>query len=174
MGCVLCREMMADYVSRRNPCSRGVQWDSIVLEPSECYSDLFDVTYFKVDDQEIEQLVDARARAFCDLFDKRPSGSVQPTKKTEGCLSISFYSMKAKSRQTFWNFLAAEEKIVFEHWRIPISMQPLKKCINPAETLDQEGYLQRLAQEQLRERLHWCIQKVNSKFRSSATTTSAE
>eukprot|EP00397_Hematodinium_sp_SG-2012_P067397 GEMP01104389.1.p1 GENE.GEMP01104389.1~~GEMP01104389.1.p1 ORF type:complete len:212 (+),score=22.21 GEMP01104389.1:103-738(+) len=133
-----------------------------VLEPAQYHSDLFDVTYFKVDDREVEQLVESRVRTFCDLFE-RPSNA---SPKTAGCLSISFYTMKVKPRGgSFWNFLTTgEEKIVFEHWRIPLTIQPLKKCINPAETLDQEGTLQRVAQEQLRARMLWCIEKVNSKL----------
>jgi len=143
--------------------NRSIGGGQKVLEPVQCHSDLFDVSYFKVDDRELEQKIDTYAREFCNLFERPTNASP----RMNGCLTISFHTIKLKSvtGAGIWDWITrAEEKIVFENWTLPLVIVPVKKCMSPSENLEQEGTLQRHAREQVRESMIWCIKKINSKL----------
>eukprot|EP00913_Durusdinium_trenchii_P006762 g6356.t1 len=67
-------------------------------------------------------------------------------------------------KQSLWNRIVGnEEKTVFEQWRIPVSVQPLNRYLNPADNLREEANLQASASQQVQQVLHYIIARANSK-----------
>eukprot|EP00927_Polykrikos_kofoidii_P041464 TRINITY_DN35353_c0_g1_i1.p1 TRINITY_DN35353_c0_g1~~TRINITY_DN35353_c0_g1_i1.p1 ORF type:complete len:223 (+),score=27.57 TRINITY_DN35353_c0_g1_i1:224-892(+) len=127
------------------------------IEPRPVHSELFDITYMKTDEPEIEQELERSIREFTDLFESNMcrSGRAQ--------LILSFYTTKSR-KQSLWNIIVgSDEKIVFEQWRTPVAVQPLRRFSNPADSLREEANLQASASQQVQQVLHFVVGRACSK-----------
>eukprot|EP00931_Biecheleriopsis_adriatica_P090780 TRINITY_DN64704_c0_g1_i1.p1 TRINITY_DN64704_c0_g1~~TRINITY_DN64704_c0_g1_i1.p1 ORF type:complete len:234 (+),score=40.92 TRINITY_DN64704_c0_g1_i1:95-703(+) len=123
------------------------------LEPKQITSDLFDIDYIRSDEpalvEELEQTVEH--------FESNLSRSDRLQ------LVFNFYTTKSR-KQSIWNIIVgSDEKIVFEQWRFPVTVQPLKRFPNPADNLREEATLQASASQQVQQALHYMIARANSK-----------
>mmetsp|Transcript_153478 Transcript_153478/g.491921 ORF Transcript_153478/g.491921 Transcript_153478/m.491921 type:complete len:221 (-) Transcript_153478:26-688(-) len=127
------------------------------VEPRSCSSEVLDLAFMATDEPEAEQEIEARARQFSELFE----GSLANTGRAQ--LVFSFYTTKSR-KQSIWNILVgSDEKIVFEQWRFPVVIQPLRRYPNPADNLKEESNSQVWAAQQTQQALQFVIGKVNSK-----------
>eukprot|EP00443_Scrippsiella_acuminata_P129466 CAMPEP_0115584894 /NCGR_PEP_ID=MMETSP0272-20121206/6919_1 /TAXON_ID=71861 /ORGANISM="Scrippsiella trochoidea, Strain CCMP3099" /LENGTH=164 /DNA_ID=CAMNT_0003019943 /DNA_START=153 /DNA_END=647 /DNA_ORIENTATION=- len=111
----------------------------------------------KTDEPEFEQEVETRAREFSELFE----GNLANTGRAQ--LVLSFYTTKSR-KQSIWNILVgSDEKIVFEQWRFPVVIQPMRRWPNPADNLREEANSQVLASQQTQQALQFIIGKANTK-----------
>uniref|UniRef100_A0A7S2I962 Autophagy-related protein 101 n=1 Tax=Alexandrium andersonii TaxID=327968 RepID=A0A7S2I962_9DINO len=127
------------------------------IEPRAVLSELFDLTYMKTDEVDFEQELEQTARQFSEVFENSlaRSGRAQ--------LVLSFYTTKSR-KQSIWNIIVgSDEKIVFEQWRVPVVVQPLRRHTNPADNLREEANLQASASQQVQQALHFVIGRANAK-----------
>ena len=82
------------------------------VRPKDCECDLFNVSYVKVDHENIEKAVEIETEKFYQ--------NVKANGKGKMC--VSFYT--SHSVQSFFGIISTEEKRVFERWFIPISVVP--------------------------------------------------
>jgi hypothetical protein len=117
---------------------------SRTLEPVFVKSASLDVDYVRCGDQYMANVIDSRLNSFAEVFERNGRGPVTAH------LLIQFYMLRPR-KQALWNvFLGNDEKVVFEQWRIPISIQHFRQQTNSGtEDMTEEDYLQRSASEQL-------------------------
>merc|ERR1719199_1775140 len=111
----------------------------------------------KTDEIEFDQELESSIKQFSEIFENNlgRSGRAQ--------LVLSFYTTKPR-KQSIWNMLVGnEEKIVFEQWRLPVALQPLRRHTSPADNLREEANMQALASQQVEHALHLVIGRANAK-----------
>lgn len=79
------------------------------VRPRDVDSELFDITYVKCGDAEVEAKVEGRISEFCTHAEKRPADTAQ--------LYLSFF--EKRKRQVGW-FGKQDERMCWEQWRINI------------------------------------------------------
>lgn len=127
------------------------------IEPHGVCSDVFDLTYMKTDEQELEQEVEQSVRQFSEMFE------INHGRSGRAQLVLKFYTTKSR-KQSIWNILiGSDEKIVFEQWRLPVIVQPLKRYKEPADNLREEAILQASVAQQVQSALHFVIGRTNAK-----------
>ncbi|CAD7928334.1 unnamed protein product [Amoebophrya sp. A120] len=118
------------------------------------WSEQLELAYCRLEDLELQDLVETKVKEFVDMFEKNQN------QKRSGCLSLHFYTTKSK-KASVWNLLLGqEEKIVFETWRIPLTLQNLRRYTHPEDELLQEANLQRTAAQYVRLTVEECVRKV--------------
>mmetsp|Transcript_12624 Transcript_12624/g.39150 ORF Transcript_12624/g.39150 Transcript_12624/m.39150 type:complete len:222 (+) Transcript_12624:64-729(+) len=128
------------------------------IEPRVVLSELFDIAYMKTDEAEFERELEQTLRQFSEVFetDAARTGRAQ--------LVLSFYTTKSR-KQSIWNILVgSDEKIVFEQWRVPVAVQPLRRFADPADNLREEANLQASAAQQVQQLLHFVVARANAKM----------
>jgi len=129
------------------------------IEPQCAVSEQFELSYVRSDEQHLEQALELKVRQFAELFEKNLSKS-----NCKAVLLLSFYTTKNR-KASLWNMLVGtEEKIIFEQWRIPVMVQPLRRYANPAENLREEAQQQRLASQQTHSALLYILGRINAKL----------
>lgn len=129
------------------------------IEAQIAYSEQFELSYVKSDEQVLEQTLEVQVQKFGQYFEKNLSKS-----NSKAVLLLSFYTTKNR-KASLWNMLAGtEEKIIFEQWRIPVSVQPLRRYSNPAENLREEAQQQSLASQQTHSALLYILGGINTKL----------
>lgn len=150
MRCVLHTLMVCRSIGGHRP-----------IEPRSAYSELFDVSYLKTDESELEQELEQTVRQFSELLE---SGASPRGRAGQAQLVLNFYTEK-KRKQSVWNMLVgSDERIVFEQWRIPVAVQALRRHPTPAENLKEEALVQDSASKQVQVTLHFIIAKANAKI----------
>jgi len=127
------------------------------VEPRAVLSEALDLTYMRTDETEFEQEVENRVCDFCGLFERGLAncGKAQ--------LVCSFYTTQSR-KQSIWNMLVgSDDKIVFEQWRVPVFVEPMRRYDTAAENLKGEAHAQASAGEQVRKALRFVIEKANAK-----------
>ncbi|CAK9062307.1 unnamed protein product [Durusdinium trenchii] len=130
------------------------------IDPKAVVSELFDVEYVRINEshhvQELERTVEKFSEILENNLDRSGTGRAQ--------LVFNLYTVKTR-KQSLWNRIVGnEEKTVFEQWRIPVSVQPLNRYLNPADNLREEANLQASASQQVQQVLHYIIARANSKM----------
>ncbi|CAJ1364200.1 unnamed protein product [Effrenium voratum] len=126
-------------------------------DPKSVVSELFDVEYVRINEPQHVQELEKTVERFSEILENNldRSGRAQ--------LLFNLYTVKAR-KQSLWNRLVgSEEKTVFEQWRIPVSVQPLNRYLNPADNLREEANLQASASQQVQQVLHYVIARANAK-----------
>merc|ERR1719188_2896026 len=119
--------------------SLGGLWPA---EPRSTFSEVLDLTYMKTECGEVER-------------DLAHSGRAQ--------LIFSFYTTKSR-KQSIWNIIiGSDEKIVFEQWRLPVIVMPLRRYPSPGDNLKEEANSQAAAAQQVQQTLHFILARVNAK-----------
>mmetsp|Transcript_83438 Transcript_83438/g.131807 ORF Transcript_83438/g.131807 Transcript_83438/m.131807 type:complete len:220 (-) Transcript_83438:117-776(-) len=127
------------------------------IEPKVVHSELFDCTYMKTDELEIDQELEQSVRNFAEIFETNLGTSGR------AYLKLNLYATKSR-KQSMWNLLVGgEEKVIFEQWCLPVAVQKMRRHVTPAENLREEAENQKLASKQVEEVLHFIISKANSK-----------
>lgn len=127
------------------------------IEPRQVLSEVFDLAYMKTDEPDLEQEIEQRAMQFSEIFESNLGRS------SRAQIILSFYTTKSR-KQSFWNILVgSDEKVVFEQWRLPVAVQPLRRYPNPADNLREEANLQASASKQVLEALHYAIGRASTK-----------
>mmetsp|Transcript_49237 Transcript_49237/g.107097 ORF Transcript_49237/g.107097 Transcript_49237/m.107097 type:complete len:221 (-) Transcript_49237:102-764(-) len=127
------------------------------IEPRSVLSELFDVSYMKTDEPEFEDELEQSIRQFSEIFDQGVgrSGRAQ--------LVLNFFTTKSR-KQSIWNLIVgSDEKIVFEQWRLPVVVQPLRRHLTPADNLREEANLQASAAQQVQQALYFVVGRANAK-----------
>lgn len=128
------------------------------IEPRAVQSELFDISYLKTDETEIEQELEGAARQFSGIFESNNGGPGRAQ------MVINFYTTKSR-KQSIWNMIVGgDEKIVFEQWRIPVAVQPVRRYTNPDDNLKEEASLQASSSQQVQQAMHFVIGKANTKL----------
>ncbi|GAX80828.1 hypothetical protein CEUSTIGMA_g8263.t1 [Chlamydomonas eustigma] len=91
------------------------------VRPQDVDSELFDITYVKCDDSDIEARVEASISDFCSTVERRPADAIQ--------LCLAFYEVRKKAA---W-FGSKDERLYWEQWFINV------KVVNSDEQ-QQQGY----------------------------------
>merc|ERR1719188_2117634 len=126
-------------------------------EPRSTFSEVLDLTYMKTECGEVEQELEPKIRQFSELFERdlAHSGRAQ--------LIFSFYTTKSR-KQSIWNIIiGSDEKIVFEQWRLPVIVMPIRRYPSPADNLKEEANSQAAAAQQVQQTLHFILARVNAK-----------
>lgn len=134
--------------------SLGGLWPA---EPRPTFSEVLDLTYMRTDCAEFEQELEPKVRQFSELFERdlAHSGRAQ--------LIFSFYTTKSR-KQSIWNIIVgSDEKIVFEQWRLPVIVMPMRRYPNPADNLKEEANAQATAAQQVQQTLQFILFRVNAK-----------
>mmetsp|Transcript_72641 Transcript_72641/g.189483 ORF Transcript_72641/g.189483 Transcript_72641/m.189483 type:complete len:221 (+) Transcript_72641:100-762(+) len=127
------------------------------IEPCAVHSEALDVTYMKTDEDELERELEQSLRQFGDLFEAHfgRSGSAQ--------IVLSFYVVKTR-KQSIWNILVgSDEKIVFEQWRVPVTVQPPRRHLVPAENMREEEDGRSSAARQVQDALRFAVGRSSGK-----------
>ncbi|CAK9083118.1 DnaJ homolog subfamily B member 1 [Durusdinium trenchii] len=128
-----------------------------VEDPKAVVSELFDVEYVRINESHHVQELERTVEKFSEILEN----NLDSTGRAQ--LVFNLYTVKTR-KQSLWNRIVGnEEKTVFEQWRIPVSVQPLNRYLNPADNLREEANLQASASQQVQQVLHYIIARANSK-----------
>eukprot|EP00742_Colponemidia_sp_Colp-10_P002157 GILJ01002304.1.p1 GENE.GILJ01002304.1~~GILJ01002304.1.p1 ORF type:complete len:174 (-),score=17.23 GILJ01002304.1:115-636(-) len=121
-----------------------------VVIPRETESDLFDVTYLRCGDHNVDKTLEEQIETFCNRLDSHGH--------QHGQLILSFYESRLK--KGFFGLSKQEEKVVWEQWLIPIRILFTKSSLqDPAERSRRQDELEHA----LNDRILWIVRKVNEK-----------
>eukprot|EP00930_Biecheleria_cincta_P066773 TRINITY_DN53030_c0_g1_i1.p1 TRINITY_DN53030_c0_g1~~TRINITY_DN53030_c0_g1_i1.p1 ORF type:complete len:258 (+),score=43.96 TRINITY_DN53030_c0_g1_i1:107-775(+) len=127
------------------------------IDPKAVTSELFDIDYMRTDEADFAQDLEQTVEQFSGIFENNLSRAGRAQ------LIFSFYTTKSR-KQSIWNIVVgSDEKVVFEQWRVPVTVQPLRRFPNPADNLREEANLQASASQQVQQALHYVIARANAK-----------
>mmetsp|Transcript_59005 Transcript_59005/g.140902 ORF Transcript_59005/g.140902 Transcript_59005/m.140902 type:complete len:223 (+) Transcript_59005:63-731(+) len=128
------------------------------MEPRSAFSDIFDLSYMKTDEPDLDQELDRTAEQASDALERHATGGGQAAQ-----LVLNFFTMTPR-KQSVWNLLVgSEDKIVFEQWRFPLSVQPLRRCPNPAMALKEEANAQASAASHVVQALQFVVARATAR-----------
>eukprot|EP00933_Yihiella_yeosuensis_P012993 TRINITY_DN12256_c0_g5_i1.p1 TRINITY_DN12256_c0_g5~~TRINITY_DN12256_c0_g5_i1.p1 ORF type:complete len:223 (+),score=28.72 TRINITY_DN12256_c0_g5_i1:45-713(+) len=127
------------------------------IDPRPCTSELFDIEYMRTDEGAYEKELETTVQQFSQVLE----GNLNRSGRAQ--LILNFYTTKSR-KQSLWNIIVGnDEKVVFEQWRIPVTVQSLRRFSNPADNLKEEANLQASASQQVQQALHYVVGRSNSK-----------
>jgi len=127
------------------------------IEPQVVFSELLDVCYLKTDEADFDDALEQAVAHFSEMLESGPSHAGRAQ------LVVSFYVTKSR-KHSIWNILVgADEKVVFEQWRMPVVLQHFRRHASPTDNLREEANLQASASQQVHQAMHWVIGRTNAK-----------
>jgi len=127
------------------------------IEPRVVFSELLDFAYLKTDEADFDDAIEEAVSHFSATLENGPSHAGRTQ------LVLSFYVTKSR-KHSIWNKLVgADEKVVFEQWRLPVVLQQIRRHASPTDNLCEEANLQASASQQVQQALHWAISRTSAK-----------
>mmetsp|Transcript_2058 Transcript_2058/g.2767 ORF Transcript_2058/g.2767 Transcript_2058/m.2767 type:complete len:207 (+) Transcript_2058:114-734(+) len=126
--------------------------------PAEARCEQFNLTYARCgcpeDDRLVDNAIDNFLRPLLSTLKKSQGSEHSERKVPRACLTLSFFEKQEKKKNYFMNFFgAAEERVFFEKWIIPISI---------IQTSPSNPYAgQHIAEEMLRKQMYKVFEIVN-------------